>query len=173
MGDKKSIEELKRLYGERLLYFKEHKFPLTHMSFDLSFLYDRLMSHEELTDLWDAYFSGLEKTGIKHNLHIYIHSPYCVSKCRYCNCDSIPLCQDNNLEDYVDYVVGEAEYLGGLARGYPVSTVYFGGGTVTIYPDDLFDRFLGGVINSFNIHPETYICCAASVLGCNRLPRKF
>ena len=72
---------------------------------------------------------------------IYVHIPFCASKCVYCNFYSVAG-SDRLMHDYQDAVIKHiAEYLPQL-DGYLIDTVYFGGGTPGYYgADRLTDIF--------------------------------
>ena len=142
-----SVEDQKKLYKERYEFIKTLDTPESIISYDLGEAYDRVLLRDEVTALWDNYFSELEELKLHNDLHIYTHTPFCKSKCFYCHCESVPIQPDDNLEAYVDHVLDEANSIGKLTRGYPVTSVYFGGGTTTIYDSELFDRLIGGVID--------------------------
>ena len=57
---------------------------------------------------------------------LYIHIPFCRSKCIYCDFYSLPGAE-NMMDDYLRAVIRETELRG--SRNLPVDTVYFGGGT--------------------------------------------
>ena len=59
---------------------------------------------------------------------IYLHIPFCLSKCPYCDFYSLPLPEDAVLDRYVDRLVQEMEPF----RGHPADTLYFGGGTPSL-----------------------------------------
>lgn len=70
---------------------------------------------------------------------IYIHIPFCHSKCAYCDFFSTPA--DSLREDYVDAVIEEyAIRRNELTE--PVKTIYIGGGTPSILPTHLLDRLI-------------------------------
>jgi len=149
----------KKLFTERLARFVIEGRTVSSLNNNIDKFLDRPMSHEEIVGIWNDYFETLERNGGTDELHVYVHSPFCRSKCLYCNCLSRPLSPDDSLEKYVEVVSEEAELYGSLSRGYPVSSVYFGGGTVTLYSDDLFDTFLSGVMHAFRLKPDVMICC--------------
>jgi len=62
------------------------------------------------------------------NLEIYIHTPFCVKKCEYCDFLSFPADDATQLR-YVKGLMAEMIFYGPLMRDYQVSTVYIGGGT--------------------------------------------
>ena len=62
-------------------------------------------------------------------LGIYIHVPFCRSKCQYCDFYSLTTKEDKWLDGYQDAVCAHIKETGPLAPDYVVDTIYFGGGT--------------------------------------------
>ncbi len=78
---------------------------------------------------------------------VYIHIPFCKSKCKYCDFTSF----DNKmsyLEQYKNALVAELE---NLLEPTPVSTVFVGGGTPTVMPAE----YLTEILSRVPISPET------------------
>jgi len=69
---------------------------------------------------------------------LYIHIPFCKSKCKYCGFFSQTGYSDSILEEYLKKVI---EYID-IFEVKDFSTIYIGGGTPTVIPWKLFDRFL-------------------------------
>ena len=62
-------------------------------------------------------------------LGLYLHIPFCVSKCGYCDFYSVT---DRDLmRGYVSALLGHIREYGRTCSGYTVDTVYIGGGTPT------------------------------------------
>ena len=148
-----------KIFGERLERLKTMSVPQAMVNFDLGHTYDRLMSQEEIDSLWKEHFEELDRKNKRQNLHVYVHSLYCVSKCAYCHCKSFKLSESDSLEKYIDYICGKATHYGALLDGRTVTSIYFGGGTPTIYEDSEFERLIGGVTRSFNTTETGVICC--------------
>ena len=72
----------------------------------------------------------------KTPLGIYIHVPFCRSKCQYCDFYSVTAKEDKLLGGYLDAVCTHIREAGALAPGYLVDTVYFGGGTPSFFGAD-------------------------------------
>lgn len=68
---------------------------------------------------------------MKNELGIYIHIPFCVKKCRYCDFLSGPATAEIQ-EKYVEALLKEMEGYKGLLGGRKIGTVFFGGGTPSI-----------------------------------------
>ena len=74
---------------------------------------------------------------------IYIHIPYCISKCAYCDFLSFPAGVDGTQEAYVNALLSEIE-LASRTRldGVLIDTVYIGGGTPTALTSPLLCKIL-------------------------------
>ena len=69
----------------------------------------------------------------KTPLGIYIHVPFCRSKCQYCDFYSLTTKEDKWLDGYQNAVCNHIKEAGALAPDYVVDTIYFGGGTPSFF----------------------------------------
>ena len=78
-------------------------------------------------------------------LTLYVHMPWCVRKCPYCDFNSHQLKSAQPPGEYVDALIRdfEAELAG--VRGRTIEAVFFGGGTPSLFAPDDFARFLESV----------------------------
>ena len=65
-------------------------------------------------------------------LGIYIHIPFCASKCGYCDFYSCPS-SEQMMEKYQEALLAHIEESLPQIRRYYIDTVYFGGGTPSYY----------------------------------------
>ena len=65
-------------------------------------------------------------------LGLYIHIPFCKSKCVYCDFYSLPSREDR-MDAYTDALCAHLSETAPFAAGHTVDTVYFGGGTPAIW----------------------------------------
>lgn len=65
-------------------------------------------------------------------LGIYIHIPFCASKCSYCDFYSLADCK-GKMEDYRDAVIRHIYESASSLQAYEIDTVYFGGGTPSYF----------------------------------------
>lgn len=75
---------------------------------------------------------------------IYIHIPFCKRKCVYCDFYSTALFGKYSLS-FLDAAVRELEASKGYIRGEAVTTLYFGGGTPSLYPARGIGKLVGAV----------------------------
>ena len=87
----------------------------------------------------------------KKPLGIYIHVPFCRSKCQYCDFYSVTSKDDRLLDGYQDAVCAHIKETGPLAPGYIVDTIYFGGGTPTFFGADGMAAILTAIRKSFHV----------------------
>ena len=87
----------------------------------------------------------------KTPLGIYIHVPFCRSKCQYCDFYSVTSKDDRLLDGYLYAVCSHIKEAGALAPGYLVDTIYFGGGTPTFFGAEGMIAILSTIRKSFDV----------------------
>ena len=87
----------------------------------------------------------------KTPLGIYIHVPFCRSKCQYCDFYSVTTKDNRTLDGYLDAICAHIKEAGALAPSYVVDTVYFGGGTPTFFGAEGMAAILSVVRKSFDV----------------------
>ena len=76
-------------------------------------------------------------------LSLYVHLPWCVRKCPYCDFNSHEhRAGPPPFDAYVDALVADLDFDLPLARGRTVHSVFFGGGTPSLFAPAAIDRFL-------------------------------
>lgn len=84
-------------------------------------------------------------------MELYIHIPFCIRKCRYCDFASFAGAQDS-MKSYIECVLKEADLsLAQLGHHTSIETVYIGGGTPSILPVPLLTELLEGIHVKFQI----------------------
>jgi putative oxygen-independent coproporphyrinogen III oxidase len=75
-------------------------------------------------------------------LSLYVHLPWCVRKCPYCDFNSHQGRGELPFADYVRALIADLEHDLPLVWGRPVHSVFFGGGTPSLFPPEWIDLFL-------------------------------
>ncbi len=104
------------------------------------------------------FFSRNNKTP----LGIYVHVPFCRSKCQYCDFYSITTKDTRIWDGYLDAVCDHIKEAGTLAPGYVVDTVYFGGGTPTFFGAEGMAQILATIRKSFDVSHSAEITFEAN-----------
>ncbi|GLQ50317.1 radical SAM family heme chaperone HemW [Dyella flava] len=81
-------------------------------------------------------------------LALYVHMPWCVKKCPYCDFNSHGLRGEPPYATYVDTLLTDLDAdradFGNALDGRPIVSVFFGGGTPSLFSPELIARFLDG-----------------------------
>ncbi|MDO5610849.1 MAG: radical SAM family heme chaperone HemW [Pseudomonadota bacterium] len=75
-------------------------------------------------------------------LSLYVHLPWCVRKCPYCDFNSHAQKGGLPFDDYIDALIRDLEHDLPLVWGRTVHSVFFGGGTPSLFAPEHIDRFL-------------------------------
>ncbi|MCC7137840.1 MAG: radical SAM family heme chaperone HemW [Planctomycetes bacterium] len=90
--------------------------------------------------------------------HLYVHVPFCASKCPYCDFNS-HAGRDGEVPAYVEALVAEAR---ARARDVAPATVFVGGGTPTWPSAEAIDRMLDGVMSAVTTSRLTEVTVEAN-----------
>ncbi len=78
-------------------------------------------------------------------LSLYIHFPWCVEKCPYCDFNSHGLKADLPEEDYIDALIADLEAAVPLVWGRKLDSIFMGGGTPSLFSAPAIERLLNHV----------------------------
>src|SRR5208282_5658936 len=94
--------------------------------------------------------------------YLYIHIPFCIAKCDYCDFYSIPLGPSgkDKAEEYVSALLKEMKMMADIAGD--LKTVYLGGGTPTLFSGRQVGAILSGVRDIFSLAPGAEITIEAN-----------
>lgn len=95
-------------------------------------------------------------------LGVYIHVPFCRSKCQYCDFYSLQTKDDKLIDGYLSAICAHIKESGQLAPAYKVDTVYFGGGTPSFFGADGMATVLSAVRRSFDVTNDAEITFEAN-----------
>ena len=104
----------------------------------------------------------LTNTKNKTPLGIYVHVPFCRSKCQYCDFYSITAKDDKTIDSYLKAITAHIRETGQLAPGYKVDTIYFGGGTPSYLGADALATILTVIRRSFDVDANAEITFEAN-----------
>ena len=98
----------------------------------------------------------------KKPLGIYIHVPFCRSKCQYCDFYSLTSKDDKLMDSYIEATCKHIKEAGALAPGYQVDTIYFGGGTPSFFGADGMAMILSAIRRAFDVLHDAEITFEAN-----------
>ena len=95
-------------------------------------------------------------------LALYVHIPWCVKKCPYCDFNSHAAGPTLPEEDYVDALLADLDADLGHVHGRSLSSIFFGGGTPSLFSAKALGRLLQGVEQRVGFAPAIEITLEAN-----------
>ena len=80
-------------------------------------------------------------------LGIYLHIPFCLKKCSYCN--FVSFSRTDKIEEYIESLLQEIEF--SKHKGKSIATIYIGGGTPSIIPLNYITKIIGKLKEEFDL----------------------
>ena len=104
-------------------------------------------------------------------LSLYVHLPWCVRKCPYCDFNSYPAGRAPSRQRYVAALKRDLGALRPFAEGRELLSVFFGGGTPSLFAPDEIAAILGAIAEGFAVAADAEITLEANpgTLECGRL----
>lgn len=98
---------------------------------------------------------------MRRELELYIHIPFCVKKCAYCDFLSGPA-SNQQIEEYVQALIEEIRYYKEFVKKYEVSTVFWGGGTPSLLTGEQMKALMEALGQTFFIRQNAEITMEAN-----------
>ena len=98
-------------------------------------------------------------------LALYIHIPWCVKKCPYCDFNSHELPMDSQLsmyDEYVDTLLLDAASQQALTQGREISSIFIGGGTPSLLPIAQYQRLFNSLREIFRFAGDIEVTMEAN-----------
>ncbi|KAA1195533.1 radical SAM family heme chaperone HemW [Photorhabdus heterorhabditis] len=95
-------------------------------------------------------------------LSLYIHIPWCVQKCPYCDFNSHALKGDVPHQEYVDHLLADLKADLPMVKGREVTTIFIGGGTPSLLSSQGMQQLLDGVRTLLTVSPQAEMTMEAN-----------
>ncbi|NKE68326.1 oxygen-independent coproporphyrinogen III oxidase-like protein [Ramlibacter sp. RBP-2] len=96
-------------------------------------------------------------------LSLYVHLPWCLRKCPYCDFNSHELAEGEVPEQrYVDAVIADLEASLGIVWGREVHSIFIGGGTPSLFSPQAIDRLLADLRARLRLAPDCEVTLEAN-----------
>ncbi|SME96128.1 radical SAM family heme chaperone HemW [Pseudogulbenkiania subflava] len=106
--------------------------------------------------------SGLSGLRELPPLSLYIHFPWCVRKCPYCDFNSHEAKNGFDEDAYVAALLADLESALPAVWGRPVHTIFMGGGTPSLFSARAMDTLLAGIRARVRLYPDAEITMEAN-----------
>ena len=109
---------------------------------------------------------GLLQLNALPPLSLYVHLPWCIKKCPYCDFNSHEFREGadalSTQDAYIDALFADLEASLPLIWGRSVQTVFLGGGTPSLFSPEAIDRLLSGIRARLRLAPDAEITMEAN-----------
>lgn len=96
-------------------------------------------------------------------LSLYIHTPWCIQKCPYCDFNSHNIKKlEPNYNQYIDHLIEDFKADLILIDDRPIHSIFIGGGTPSLFSAELFERLLSQLRLYIKIEPKAEITIEAN-----------
>jgi len=95
-------------------------------------------------------------------LGLYVHLPWCIRKCPYCDFNSYEKREALPEQAYVDALLRDLATETPLAAGRPVETIFIGGGTPSLFSGEAIGALLAGIRSGITVAPDVEITLEAN-----------
>ncbi len=95
-------------------------------------------------------------------LSLYVHYPWCVQKCPYCDFNSHTLKTDIDEAAYINALITQLERVLPQIWGRPIKSIFFGGGTPSLISEEGLNRFLSQARALLGFSPNIEITLEAN-----------
>jgi oxygen-independent coproporphyrinogen-3 oxidase len=96
-------------------------------------------------------------------LSLYIHLPWCIKKCPYCDFNSHEMRAAEMPEQrYIDALMSDLEASLPMVWGRTIHSIFIGGGTPSLFSPEAIDRLLGGIRARLRLEPDCEITLEAN-----------
>lgn len=93
----------------------------------------------------------------KSELSLYVHIPFCKTKCSYCDFLSFGGCGYSVQKSYSDALCREIAAYESVAREYAVKTIFIGGGTPSYMDASFIEQIMHTIFETFSVEPDAEI----------------
>jgi putative oxygen-independent coproporphyrinogen III oxidase len=95
-------------------------------------------------------------------LSLYVHLPWCLKKCPYCDFNSHELRNEVPEQRYIDALMADLEASLPLVWGRTVHSIFIGGGTPSLFSPQAIDRLIGDIRARLRLEPDCEITLEAN-----------
>lgn len=92
---------------------------------------------------------------------LYLHIPFCLRKCSYCDFFS-QVANEDSIQQYVLLLTAQIKWSARKGWPHPINTIYFGGGTPSLLTPQQVELILDSIQQNFSVHDNAEISMEAN-----------
>lgn len=114
------------------------------------------LNARELKKLWLKVVDDVEKGKQEEKINFYVHIPFCISKCRYCQYYSRVPKDAKEIKAYLDFICDYIKYFQPVFSRIRFAHLYIGGGTPSILNAVQIERLLDFINSNLKFRKKGY-----------------
>ncbi len=117
---------------------------------------------DEIQNAWRKTLDLIRCGRAPADIGLYIHWPFCPSHCDFCACSMAVPRNENEMRDGLFSILKELDSFSEIFGGYPLSSLWMGGGTPTFMTDAQLNALFSHIRDSFSFSQKAQIYVEAS-----------
>lgn len=114
-----------------------------------------------------AYLHSVFSTENTTDVGLYIHIPFCVSRCYFCGYYSEPICDEEIMAEYINCLEKELLSYRVNFRQHSLQSIYIGGGTPTLLDEQGWEKMIKIINKFFKIDKGAQMATEGTPESCN------
>ncbi len=128
----------------------------------------RRLAADEVLRFWSELAQDMARGRVTRPLGLYLHVPFCATRCLFCFCTARAAGGRGELEDYARRLLREIDSFTEAMRPVRFSTLFFGGGTPSLLGEDLLEALLGRIFRAFRFEEGLQVTFEATAASLSR-----
>lgn len=95
-------------------------------------------------------------------LSLYVHVPWCVRKCPYCDFNSHQVRDEIPQQRYVDTLIEDLRSEAAFTGNRPIESIFIGGGTPSLFTPEAYEQLMAAVHDQFELVPNAEVTLEAN-----------
>jgi len=110
----------------------------------------------------DMFMTTPDTSPLTHNVGLYIHIPFCLKKCNYCDFFSVPLPSKEWLDRYTIALLEEIRQRAFYLQRVQIKTIYIGGGTPSLLTGKQLESIIRTIHSEFAVKDQVEVSIEAN-----------
>lgn len=125
------------------------------------------ISWNDIFNAWEKTINYMKKSKKNHNFWLYVHIPFCHTRCFFCTCVTTVENDKSKYDKYLDLIEIESKQFSKIFENVEFNSVYVWWWTPTILTAKQIDRFYNIIKNNFNLSNVKQIMTEGSPYSIN------
>jgi len=113
------------------------------------------LNYSDIINGWQELSQRVDDSDYKDpKLGLYLHLPFCPSKCLFCYCPSKQENDFNKISHYIEQMLAEVDLYAPILKDFQVDSIYVGGGTPSYLTQELIKKLFEYIFSNFKMSED-------------------